>query len=308
MQIFTSHRRADHNTPGAVVAIGNFDGVHKGHMYVLRAARALAQKEKKPFAVLTFEPHPRTLFRPDDPAARLTPPDVKAWRLAEAGCDILFSLPFTWDFSSQSAADFIQTILKDGLGAAHVVVGYDFQFGQMRKGAPADIQAADIPTTIIAQAQDGTGEKIASSRIRQLLEAGEITQANNLLGWAWEIWGTVQKGDQRGRLLGYPTANMKLDDTLHPAYGIYAAWVQIEGEDQWRGAAVNIGIRPMFAVPMAQVESYIFDFDQEIYGRRLRVMPVERLRSEAKFDSLDALKDQMAQDCNNIKQLLFGNR
>ncbi|MCK6418011.1 MAG: bifunctional riboflavin kinase/FAD synthetase [Alphaproteobacteria bacterium] len=304
MQIFTSYRRHDHNAPGAVVAIGNFDGVHKGHMYVLRAARALAQKEKKPLAVLTFEPHPRALFRPDDPPSRLSPPDVKAWRLAEAGCDILFSIPFTWDFASQSADDFIQNILKDGLGAAHVVVGYDFQFGQMRKGTPADLQTAGIPTTIIAQAQDGSGEKLASSRIRQLLETGEIAQANNLLGWAWEIWGIVQKGDQRGRALGYPTANMPLGDTLHPAYGIYAAWVQVEGESQWRGAAVNIGIRPMFAVKVGQVESYIFDFDQEIYGKRLRVMPVERLRSEAKFETLDALKAQMAQDCIEARKIL----
>ena len=289
---------------GCVVAIGNFDGVHRGHQVLLQKAKGIAQKTGKKFAVLTFEPHPKKLFRPDEPPGRLTPPDVKAWRLEEFGVDVLYSIPFDWDFASRSAEDFIGAVLKDGLGASHVVVGYDFRFGQMRKGEPAQIEAAGIPVTIVEAAKDESGEALSSSRARQALRHGYIDEANEILGWDWEVWGEVVKGDQRGRELGYPTANFDLGETIHPAYGVYAARVQIQGEEEWHKAAINIGIRPMFETDTAQVESYIFDFDREIYGEVLRVRPVKRLRSEAKFDSLDELKAQMAQDCQQARDIL----
>ncbi len=288
----------------AVIAIGNFDGVHRGHQALLQKAKDKSQELGKPFGVLTFEPHPKMLFRPDDPPARITPPDVKAWRIREFGVEALFSLPFDWEFASQTAEEFIQNILKDGIAASHVVVGYDFCFGQMRKGAPEDIESSGIPTSIIKKIEDESGEALSSSRVRQALRHGKIQEANEILGWDWEIWGDVVKGDQRGRELGYPTANIALGDAVHPAYGIYAARVQIEGEDEWRGAAVNVGIRPMFEVPIAQVEAFIFDFDQEIYGKTLRVKLVQRLRSEAKFDSLGALIAQMDEDCEKARDIL----
>lgn len=304
MQIYEMYKNLPSKASGAVVAIGNFDGVHMGHQALLGAARDIAKKAGKKLAVLTFEPHPRRLFRPDEPPERLTPQPVKAWRLEEAGVDILYTLAFDWDFASQSAGDFVENILKDGLKAAHVVVGEDFRFGQLRKGEAKDITAAGIQVTSIAGVTNEAGQVYSSSLIRRALQQGEIAEANGMLGWEWEMRGEVMKGDRRGRELGFPTANFPLGSIVHPAYGVYAARVNIEGEKEWRGAAVNIGIRPMFEIPEAEVESYIFDFNREIYGRTLRVQPVKRLRSEAKFNSVEELKIQMNDDCKQVKKIL----
>ncbi|MBL4805012.1 MAG: bifunctional riboflavin kinase/FAD synthetase [Alphaproteobacteria bacterium] len=304
MDICSSLKDLAENTEPLVVAIGNFDGVHRGHQALLQQAKDTAKSKNAKFGVLTFEPHPKTLFRPEDRPTRITPPEVKHWRLQEFGVEVLVSLPFDWDFASQSAEEFIKVILQDGMHAKHVVVGDDFRFGQMRKGAPADIEQAGIGVSIVEKVQGEDGQIFSSSRVRTALRAGDLKTANAVLGWEWEMRGEVMKGDQRGRELGYPTANMHLGDTIHPAYGVYAAMVQVEGEEQWRGAAINIGIRPMFEVPTAHVESFIFDFDEEIYGKTLRVKPVERLRSEAKFNSLDALIAQMDKDCEKAHEVL----
>ncbi|MEZ5814920.1 MAG: bifunctional riboflavin kinase/FAD synthetase [Alphaproteobacteria bacterium] len=304
MNIYESLQNIPESAKNAVVAIGNFDGVHRGHQALLATAKTIAAEKKRPLAVLTFEPHPRRLFRPDDPPNRITPLSVKHWRLETFGVDTLFSLPFDWDFASQSASDFIANVLKDGINAAHVVVGADFCFGQLRKGAPEDIEKSGIPTTAIEKIAAADAQALSSSNIRQALRAGNLDAANEMLGWEWEMRGEVVKGDQRGRELGYPTANVKLGETVHPAYGVYAALVQIEGETQWRPAATNIGIRPMFEVPVAQVESFIFDFDEEIYGKILRTRPVKRLRGEAKFNSLDELIAQIAKDCTRAREIL----
>ncbi|MER2513760.1 MAG: riboflavin kinase, partial [Nitrosomonas ureae] len=163
---------------------------------------------------------------------------------------------------------------------------------------------AGIPVTSIGGIADESGQVYSSSLIRRALRQGEIAEANKMLGWEWEVRGEVVKGDQRGRELGFPTANFALGETIHPAYGVYAARVNIEGEKEWSGAAVNIGIRPMFEIPEAEVESYIFDFNREIYGKTLRVQPVQRLRSEAKFNSVDELKAQMKDDCERVRKVL----
>jgi riboflavin kinase/FMN adenylyltransferase len=198
----------------------------------------------------------------------------------------------------------VQKILKDGLRATHVVVGEDFRFGQLRKGEAKDIEAAGIPVTSIPGVIAPGGEIYSSSLIRTALRHGEIEAANDMLGWPWEMRGTVIGGDKRGRELGYPTANFALGQTIHPAYGVYAAHVNIEGESEWYDAAINIGIRPMFEIPEAEVESYIFDFNRDIYGKTLRVQPVKRLRSEAKFNSLDELKAQIKIDCEQVLEIL----
>ncbi len=304
MKKFDNFQNLPKEARGAVVAIGNFDGVHKGHRFLLKKAGEIARAGGVKLAALTFEPHPKRLFRPDEPPGRLTPPAVKAWRLAAEGADILYALPFDWNFASLSAADFIGRVLQEGAGAAHVVVGPDFRFGQLRKGGPDDIRNAGIPVTVIDEMKDENGAPYSSSRIREALRGGDIKTANELLGWEWEIWGEVVRGNRRGHELGYPTANMALGEAIHPAYGVYAAKVNIKGEDLWRGAAVNIGIRPMFEIPEAQVESHIFDFSRDIYGQALRVKPVKRLRSEAKFASLDELKKQMAEDCRAAREIL----
>lgn len=303
MKIFENLQNLPETAKKSVVVIGNFDGVHRGHCELLKRGREIANSMGTQFSVLTFEPHPRRLFRPDDPPFRITPAALKQERLAASGVDILFSLGFDWDFASQSSDDFIQNVIAKGVTPAHIIVGYDFCFGQLRKGKAEDFKTAGLETTIIEEIADDT-EKLSSSRIRTALRHGKIDEANHLLGWEWEIRGTVVKGDQRGRELGYPTANIQLGDTVHPAYGIYATWVKVEGEDEWRPSATNIGIRPMFETPEALVETFIFDFDEEIYGKTLQIKPVERLRGEAKFDSLDDLIEQMAKDCEQARTIL----
>lgn len=304
MKVFTSLAEITDPYKNAVIVIGNFDGVHKGHQALLGQAKSIATQQNRPCGILTFEPHPRRLFRPDEPPGRITPHALKAERLEKSGINFLTSLDFNWDFASQSADEFIKDILQEGLQASHIIVGEDFRFGQMRQGTPKMIEAAGIPVTAIQKVTCNDGDIHASSAIRQYLRDGDIQKANSILGWDWEIRGEVIKGDQRGRELGYPTANLKLDETVHPAYGIYAGRVQIEGTNTWHQSAINIGIRPMFEVPIAQVEAHILDFDQDIYGKTLRVKLVKRLRSEAKFNSLDELITQMEKDCQQARKVL----
>lgn len=306
MKIYKHLEEIPENAKGAVIAIGNFDGVHRGHQALLTKTQAIAKSLNKPFGVLTFEPHPRRLFQPDIPPARLTSAPLKAERLEHYGVEMLFSVDFNWDFASQSAEDFIQNVLMDGIGASHVIVGYDFCFGQLRKGSATTIQEAGIPVSIVEPVSDDKGETISSSRIRELLRKGDIAGANTLLGWEWEVQGAIFRGDRRGHELGYPTANILLGDTIHPAYGIYACWVQIEGEADWLPAATNIGIRPMFEVKEGQIEAHILNFpDRDIYDKILRVKPVQRLRGEAKFKSLDDLIIQMEKDCTKAQEILL---
>lgn len=291
-----------------VIVIGNFDGVHRGHQGLLAEARKVAQAHDKKLGVLTFEPHPRHLFRPDDPPFRLTTPETKFERLMTCGIDTLVTLNFDWDFASQTPDQFIDRVLRRGLRAAHIVVGNDFCFGQLRKGNAQTLTDAGLNVTILKKfSDDDDGVVFSSSAVRQALRSGDMDTANDLLGWPWEIRGVIQVGDRRGRELGYPTANLRLGDLLHPAYGIYATFVQIieDGPDApWLPSATNIGIRPMFALSEGQVEAHIFDFDRDIYGKTLRVRPVRRLRGEAKFESLEALITQIGLDCEEARKLL----
>lgn len=306
MKIFNSYRDIPENARGHVVAIGNFDGVHKGHQALLGRAQDIAKGMGKKLSVLTFEPHPRALFRPDEPPFRITPAPLKLERLAACGVDYVFQLGFDWDFASQSAENFVRDILIDGLNAAHIVVGHDFCFGQLRKGNPDTIRAAGLNISVLDKICDDGDSALSSSRIRQALRQGDLAAANDMLGWDWEIRGEIIKGDQRGRELGFPTANMDMGTGVHPAYGVYAVLARIEGaaDEGWIKGAANIGIRPMFEVPVAQVETYLFDFSREIYGKTLCVRPVKRLRGEARFASLDELIAQMNDDCAQARAIL----
>ncbi len=229
MKVFETYNSIPDAVQGSVVVIGNFDGVHLGHQALLRDAKKIASSSGKPLSVLTFEPHPKALFRPDDPPYRITPMGLKHERLSKCGVDHVFSLPFDWDFASQSAEDFVQNILIDGLKAAHVIVGFDFKFGQLRKGTPQTIIDAGLTVSVIEEVTDQSAGDLSSSHVRQLLRHGKIAQANAVLGWEWELRGEIFKGDQRGRELGYPTANMRLNDTIHPSYGIYAVMARLSG-------------------------------------------------------------------------------
>jgi len=306
MDIYNTYKNLPDKAKGAVIAIGNFDGVHRGHCQLFDIARGIAESTGKAFGVLTFEPHPRRLFRSDDPPFRITPVAVKIRRLELSGIEMLFNIDFNWDFASQSADDFIDHILKSEIEPSHIVVGYDFCFGQLRKGTPQTLTDAGFEVTVVEKIEEN-GEALSSSRIRAELRHGHVAKANGILGWEWEIEGTVVEGDKRGRELGFPTANVLLEGTLHPAYGVYAACVKIieDGKDApWLLSATNIGIRPMFELDTGQVEAHIFDFDRDIYGKTLRVRPVEYLRGEAKFDDLDGLIEQIQNDCVKSRKIL----
>lgn len=305
MTIYTTLQAIPETLKNQIILIGNFDGVHRGHQKLIETANNIASKENKEIILLTFEPHPRLLFRPDDRPFRLTPPQLKFRKLKEFGIKHILALEFNWNFASQSAEDFIRLVIQQGLAAHHVIVGEDFRFGQMRKGTPSLIQETGISTTTLSPEGDPQGQKFSSSMIRQALRQGDIQTANHILGWEWEIIGTVAHGDKRGREIGYPTANVPLKDTLHPAYGIYACWAQIENTEKWWPAAVNIGIRPMFELEQGQVEAHILDgFDQDIYDLSLRIKPVMQLRGEAKFSSLDELIHQIGKDCKKTLSIL----
>ena len=287
-----------------VLCIGNFDGVHRGHRKLLAAARGIADASGTPVGVMTFEPHPRRLFRPDDPPFCITPPPVERRLLEAQGVDVLFSLRFDWDFASQSAEQFIANVLDGGIRPSHVVVGYDFRFGQLRSGAADTLRDAGYAVTVVEELADREHQAFSSSRVRVALRHGDLETANRLLGWAWELEGRVVVGNRRGHTLGFPTANLELGETLHPAYGVYAAWARVQGEEAWRPAATNIGIRPMFELPVGQVEAHILDFDRDIYGEPLRVRPVRKIRGEARYASVEELVRQMRIDCRITREML----
>ncbi len=305
MKIFDFTSPLPKDAQQAVVAIGNFDAVHSGHRSLLLQTKTMAVEKECPVAVLTFEPHPRRLFRPDDAPFRITPLSVKLDVLASCGVDIVYVLPFDWHVAAQTAQEFIDMVLKSQLNPVSLVVGNDFHFGHNRSGTIELLKENNLAVfsaPLLADAQHGT---ISATRIRGLIQSGHISEANQLLGWDWEMRGTVEKGDQRGRLLGYPTANIPLGETIHPAYGVYATMVQIEGETQWRMAATNIGIRPMFEVKTALIEAHLMNYAGDLYGKILRVRPVKKMRDEMKFNNLDSLVEQIEEDCQESRSILI---
>ncbi len=291
---------------GGVVAVGTFDGVHPGHAQLIRAAIEKARAAGHPAGVLTFEPHPKAVFRPDAPPFRLTPWPVKQRLLAELGLDFAVVLTFDRDFASRTAGTFIDRTLVDGLGVSHVVIGYDFCFGRGRAGTGETLIDAGktngFGVTRVAAVKGADGEVFSSSRIRHLIAEGDVRAAARLLGRPFEIEAVVETGDRLGRQLGFPTANLRLGETLKHAFGIYAAQALIDG--RWRDAAASLGIRPTVADRGVLLEVHVLDFSGDLYGKPLRVRLIDYLRPEAKFADLDALKRQIAEDCRLARQRL----
>jgi len=309
MRIFR-HDRVAAADRGAVVAIGNFDGVHLGHQHVIAAAGKHARAAGAPHAVLTFEPHPRSVFRPDDPPFRLTPFRVKSRRIEALGVGLMFTLHFDLAFAARSAEAFVSDVLVAGIGARHVVVGFDFVFGHQRRGNAALLEergaSLGFDVTIIDPVQAAGGVAYSSTEIRAHLVAGRPRQAAALLGRFWEIDGRVERGDERGRIIGFPTANIILHDYLRPAAGVYAVRAGIEeaGRTVWRDAVANFGRRPTFGGSDLRLEVHLFDFAGDLYGRHLRVALIEHLRPEQKFSGIDALKAQISADAVRARELL----
>jgi riboflavin kinase/FMN adenylyltransferase len=313
LHIFRHYQDVPDAYKGAVVAIGNFDGVHRGHQALIAHAKALADERVAPLGILTFEPHPQEFFRPGGPSFRLTPLRTKARLLAGLGVDVLFALPFDSAMAKKSAQEFVMDVLVDGLAAGCIVVGNDFQFGKGRAGDATVLSymgemegfAVDVFAPVLAH-----DEKISSSQIRDALKAGRPEEAASLLGHWWTVEERVEHGDKRGRDLGYPTANIRLNDCLHPAFGVYAVRATVMENDQpvsMHDGVANFGIRPMFETPTPLLETYLFEFSGDLYGKHLAVELVAYLRPEMKFDSLDALKARMKSDCEEASRI-FNSR
>lgn len=285
-----------------VVAIGNFDGVHRGHAALLAAGKRIAAFENRKLVVLTFEPHPRSFFKPQDPPFRITPEGVKERRLTALGVDHVDVLDFNAVMANLTPEQFIDMVIVGHADAAHVVVGADFHFGKGRAGTVETLRTDGRFNVDGVALEILADEPVSSTRIRAALQRGDIAAANAMLGWEWEMEGQVVRGDARGRELGYPTANIPLGDAMPPAYGIYAVRVLIDGV--WRDAVASIGIRPMFQLKAPLLEVYVFDFDGDLYGRSLRVRPVKKLRDEARFDGIEPLKAQMNRDVADAKAAL----
>lgn len=294
---------------GASAAIGNFDGVHLGHQSVIDMARSQAQGIGAPLGLVTFEPHPRQYFAPDAPAFRLMGREARANRLAKLGVERLYELNFNAALAGLSPRDFAQDVIADGLGLKHVVVGADFCFGKGRSGTAQDLQAfgAEMGFGVtIATLLSGSAGEVSSTAIRTALAEGRPRDAATMLGHWHRIEGEIIGGEQRGRQLGYPTANMSIDGLHPPRFGVYAVLIDILNgphAGQYHGAA-SIGVRPMFNGERPNLETFIFDFSGDLYGADASVALIDYLRPEARFDGLPALIAQMDADCAKARSIL----
>ena len=275
------------------LAVGEFDGVHIGHREVIRGADT----------VLTFEPHPRFVVAPDSAPKLLTPLAIKADLIAALGVRELVVIPFDGSFAAQTAQEFIDRELIERLGARTVSVGENFRFGNKAKGDTVLLRAQDAFETRVAELVELEGEIVSSTHIRGLVSVGDVATAGRFLGAPFQMRGTVAHGDKRGRTLGFPTANLVPDNALVvPDHGIYACRAEVGGEH--RIAAVNVGVRPTFQTGRGLlVEAYLLDFDGDIYGQELRLEFLERLRGEKRFDSVEALVEQMHRDVDEARRI-----
>ncbi|MGD9879633.1 MAG: bifunctional riboflavin kinase/FAD synthetase [Reyranella sp.] len=294
---------------GGVVALGNFDGVHRGHQALLAHAGEHARRLGVPLVVLTFEPHPRRFFVPDTGPFRLTLLPAKLRLLGGCGVEAVLAQRFDQAFAALSSDAFIDEVLLQGMGARHVVCGYDFTFGARRSGNVEKLRKQGMAKGFGVSVLDPVmreGEIYSSTRIRESLRAGWVSEATELLGHDWEIEGAVELGDQRGRTIGFPTANVALGEHLRPRFGVYAVRALVDGT--WRDAVANLGRRPTFGKIQENFEAHLFDFAGDLYGRTLRVALVDFIRPEMKFAGLDQLKAQIAADGESARRILRNGR
>ncbi|WP_420003537.1 bifunctional riboflavin kinase/FAD synthetase [Arenibacterium sp. LLYu02] len=307
MRIIRDYQYVEAEDRGATVAIGNFDGVHRGHQSVIALARKAAPDA--PLGVMTFEPHPREYFAPDAPPFRLMSAGAKAHRLEKLGVDKLYQLNFNSALSSLTPEEFARKVIAEGLGLAHVVVGADFCFGKGRKGTAADLQrfGAEMGFGVtIAPLMEYSEDTVSSTAIRTALSEGRPRDAAAMLGHWHRIEGEVIGGEQRGRELGFPTANQSIDGLHPPAFGVYAVLVDVlDGphKGSYHGAA-SVGVRPMFDGEHPNIETFLFDFKGNLYGSRLSVGLVDYLRPELRFDGLEPFIAQMQADCDQARAIL----
>lgn len=291
---------------GGIIALGNFDGFHRGHQAVAGAAIARARAESRPAIVATFDPHPVRFFAPNAAPFRLTTLDQREELFAAAGADAMLVFAFDAQLAATSAEDFVGELLVRRLGAAGVITGEDFTFGRGRRGnvsVLAGLAAASGMHAYAVSAVAQDGEVVSSSRIRDALKEGHCEEAARLLTRPFAIRGVVQPGDKLGRTIGFPTANLPLGSYLRPRYGVYAVTGHLPDGRTLKGAA-NLGVRPQFEPPKELLEPHFFDFDEDLYGQEIEVALHHFLRGEAKYATLDELTAQIARDCAAARDLL----
>ena len=310
MRIFRHYETLPDEARGAAIAIGNFDGVHLGHQAVIDTARNIARAAGIPWAVLTLEPHPRSVLQPDPEPYRLTPLRSKVRQLEMLGVDFLIVQRFNREFSLRPAESFVRDVLVEGFGVAHIVAGYDFVFGHKRKGTCELLltmgHEQGFSVTAVNAVEDSGGKVYSSTRVRQHLAQAAPRAAAAILGRPFEIEGRVIHGDGRGHNLGYPTANVHMGSTLRPALGIYAVRAGLlgSGDIEWHAGTASLGCRPTFGGTDIVLEVYLLDFEGELYGQRMSIALIEYLRPEKKFDGIDELKAQSAVDVEATRKIL----
>lgn len=307
MRILTTWQGLEPKDRGASVAMGNFDGLHLGHQSVI--SEAAANRSGAPLGVITFEPHPREVFAPDAPPFRLMNRAARAHRLEKLGVERLYELPFTRDLAAMPPETFVDEVLVAGLGVSHVVVGADFHFGKGRAGSAEDLRAFGAAKGFgvsIARLIETGGEEVSSTAIRAALSAGRPRDAARMLGHWHRIEGRVLHGEKRGRDLGFPTANMGLGGLHLPRFGVYAVKADVlSGPHAGSyGGAASLGVRPMFDGEVPNLETFLFDFDGDLYGEELSVALVDYLRPEMSFDAIEDLIAQMNADCARAREIL----
>jgi len=299
---------------GAAVAMGSFDGVHRGHQQVIALAARAAGELGAPLGVITFDPHPRVYFRPQEPAFHLMKPDQQARALEALGVDVLYVLPLTPELAQMTDRQFAEQVLHKGLGARHVAVGFDNSFGRDRTGSPETMRTygqelgfgVSVAEPVAAPLEDGgAGEKFSSTAVREALRAGHPEQAAAILGRPFAIEGAVQRGRQLGRKLGFPTANVALGDYVIPRFGVYATRTRLPDGRDIPGVA-NIGVNPTIeGVRIPLLEVWLFDFDEDIYDQVIETDLIAFLRPELKFDGLEAMTVQVMKDAKVARDLLM---
>lgn len=306
MAVHAGYSDLPESARGYSVALGNFDGVHPGHRAVIDAARIDAH----PLGVATFEPPPRAYFRPNDPPFRIYRPARRNARLIELGADGVFELPFNSDMAGMTDEEFCRRVLHEGLGVAHVAVGFDFRFGRGRMGDAARLsslgRSLGFDVTVVEKVEGPDAVKASSTGIREALIAGEPLKAAAMLGHAWIADGTVERGEQRGRTIGFPTANLHLGELIHPRHGVYAVRARIDRTGEWMPGVANFGRTPTTGVRDPLLETFIFDFERDIYGHFMEVELHHFLRPELHFPSLEDMVEQMKKDSADAKRLLAG--
>jgi riboflavin kinase/FMN adenylyltransferase len=308
LRVIRGWKNVDADARGASVAMGSFDGVHRGHQKVIALAAKAAGAAKVPLGVITFDPHPRVYFRPNEPAFRLMKPDQQARALEALGVDVLYVLPLDAELANMTDREFATRVLHEGLGARNVAVGFDNSFGKDRTGSPATMRAygeeLGFGVSVADPVEDAEGEKFSSTAVRNALREGRPDEAAAILGRPFAIEGVVQRGRQLGRKLGFPTANVDIGDYVTPKFGVYATRTRLPDGREAPGVA-NIGVNPTVAGEIApRLEVWLFDFDEDIYDQLIETDLVAFLRPEAKFDSLEEMTVQVMKDAAAARALL----